>query len=89
MIGFLIVPAIIKSQLLKRCRHLREGRRRCGKSHSKIHITDDGLLELMKAHAQAIQAALMESGKVPADHVFVVAPKKPMNGQARANFTLE
>jgi hypothetical protein len=56
---------------------------------AKIPVTDDELLELMKARAQAVQAMLMESGKVPADHVFVVAPKKPMNGQARANFTLE
>ncbi|HEX4119538.1 MAG TPA: DUF748 domain-containing protein [Verrucomicrobiae bacterium] len=56
---------------------------------AQIPVTDSELFELMQARAHAVQTALLASGKVPADHLFVVAPQKTTNGHARVNFSLE
>jgi len=57
-----------------------------------IHVTDDELRELMQMRARAVQSALLESGQIPPERVFVLAPK-PINpaaqGETRANFSLE
>jgi len=59
---------------------------------AQIPVTDDELRELMQARARAVQMALLESGQIPAERVFILAPK-PINnaaaGETRANFSLE
>jgi uncharacterized protein involved in outer membrane biogenesis len=55
----------------------------------EIPVTDDELRELMQARAHAVQSALMESGKVPPDHIFVLAPAPSVQGRPRVNFSLE
>jgi hypothetical protein len=57
-----------------------------------IRVSDDDLRELMQARARAVQTLLLESGKIPADRVAIVAPKpinRSVKGEARANFSLE
>ncbi len=57
-----------------------------------LQVSDDDLRELMQARARAVQAALLESGKVSADRVAILAPKaihRSGKGEARANFSLE
>jgi outer membrane protein OmpA-like peptidoglycan-associated protein len=57
-----------------------------------IRVSDEDLGELMQARARAVQRALLESGKVPAERVAIVGPKpvnRSVTGAARANFSLE
>jgi hypothetical protein len=57
-----------------------------------IQVTDDEFRALMQARARAVESALMESGQIPAQRLFILAPK-PVNptakGETRANFSLE
>ncbi len=59
---------------------------------AEIRVTDDELRELAQARARAVQSALLESGQIPAERIFILAPK-PINtaaqGETRANFSLE
>ena len=59
---------------------------------AEIHVTDDELRELEQMRAQAVQGALLKSGQIAPERVFVLAPK-PVDaaapGEARANFSLE
>ena len=59
---------------------------------ARIPVTDDELRELMQARARTVQMALLEPGQIPAERVFILAPK-PINtaaqGETRANFSLE
>jgi outer membrane protein OmpA-like peptidoglycan-associated protein len=58
----------------------------------EIKVTDDELRDLAQARAQAVRSALLESGQIPAERIFILAPK-PINtaaqGETRANFSLE
>ncbi len=59
---------------------------------SEIYVTDDELRDLEQMRARAVQSALLESGQIKPERVFVLAPK-PIDaaapGEARANFSLE
>src|ERR1700722_16750116 len=59
---------------------------------SEIYVTDDELPDLEQMRARAVQSALLESGQIKPERVFVLAPK-PIDaaapGEARANFSLE
>jgi hypothetical protein len=58
----------------------------------QIHVTPDDLRELMQARARSVQAALVKSGKVEADRLFILAPQPvslDTKGQSRANLALE
>jgi hypothetical protein len=57
-----------------------------------IRVTDDELRDLMQARARAVEAALVETGKVSADRVTILAPKsvnRTVKGEPRANFSVE
>jgi uncharacterized protein involved in outer membrane biogenesis len=58
----------------------------------EIRVTDDELRELEQMRARAVQTALLASGRIPPERVFILAAK-PINaaaaGEARANFSLE
>lgn len=55
-------------------------------------VTDDELRELMQMRARAVQTALLKSGQIAPERVFILAPN-PINrsaqGESRANFSLE
>ena len=57
-----------------------------------IQVTDDELRALMQARARAVESALTESGQIPPQRLFILAPK-PVNqaakGETRANFSVE
>jgi len=58
----------------------------------EIKVTDDELRELEQARAQAVRSALLESGQIPAERIFILAPKPiqtAAQGETRANFSLE
>jgi hypothetical protein len=59
---------------------------------AQIPVTDDELRELMQARARAVQTALLESGQITTERVFILAPQ-PINttaqGETRAHFSLE
>ena len=59
---------------------------------AKVQVTDDELRGLAQARARTAQGGLLESGQIPAQRVFILAPK-PINpaaaGEARVNFSLE
>jgi hypothetical protein len=55
-------------------------------------VTDDELRELMQMRARTVQSALLESGQIPPERVFILAPKSinsAAQGETRANFSLE
>jgi hypothetical protein len=57
-----------------------------------IQITSDDLLALMQARERSVQAALVASGKVEGERLFILAPKPislSAQGQTRANLSLE
>jgi hypothetical protein len=59
---------------------------------AQITVTEDELRELMQARARAVQTALLESGQVPAERVFILAPQPipaAALGETRAHFSLE
>ena len=54
--------------------------------------TDDDLRELMQQRSVSVQKFLLDSGKITAERVFLVAPKSAdplVKGTARATFTLD
>jgi hypothetical protein len=57
-----------------------------------IQVTEDDLRDLMQARANRVQKYLLDTGKVTADRLFIIAPK-PVNpaarGQSRANLSLD
>jgi hypothetical protein len=59
---------------------------------AEIRVTDDELRELEQKRARAVQSALLQSGQITPERIFILAPK-PINaaapGEARANFSLE
>jgi hypothetical protein len=59
---------------------------------AEIRVTDDELRELEQKRARAVQTALLQSGQITPERIFILAPK-PINaaapGEARANFSLE
>jgi hypothetical protein len=59
---------------------------------AEIPVTDDELRELAQMRAKAVQGALLESGQISAQRVFILAPQSvnaAAQGQMRANFSLE
>jgi hypothetical protein len=57
-----------------------------------IQISSDDLRALMQARARSVQAALVNTGKVEAARLFILAPapiSPTANGEARANLSLE
>ena len=57
-----------------------------------IQVTSDDLHALMQARARNVQAALVNSGKVEAGRLFILAPAPislTAKGQSRANLSLE
>jgi hypothetical protein len=57
-----------------------------------IQVSDDDLRQLMQARARAVQSALLQSGKVSADRLAILAPKtinRSVKGETRALFSLE
>jgi hypothetical protein len=59
---------------------------------AQIPVTEDELRELIQARAKAVQVALLESGQIPAERIFVLSPR-PIHsgapGETRANFSLQ
>ncbi len=59
---------------------------------AEIPVTGDELRALMQARARAVESALTESGQIPPQRLFILAPR-PVNqtakGETRANFSLE
>jgi hypothetical protein len=59
---------------------------------AEIKVTDDELRELMQARARTVQAALLGSGQISAERIFILSTKAINNaaqGETRANFSLE
>lgn len=57
-----------------------------------ISISDDDRRDLTQARARALRDALLQSGAIAADRVFVLAPKpvdRASKGEARGDFALE
>ena len=57
----------------------------------QIQVTDDDLRDLMVARAKKVQGALLNSGKVGAERLFLLAPKKfdeTFKGEMRVNLSL-
>jgi hypothetical protein len=58
----------------------------------KIVVTDDDLRDLMKQRAAAVQAYLLNSQKVTAERLFIIAPKPfdaAFKGEERVNLNLD
>jgi ribosomal protein S11 len=58
----------------------------------KSPATDDDLRELMQHRAETVQKFLLDTGRVTADRLFLVAPKPAdpaVKGEARATFSLD
>lgn len=58
----------------------------------KIPITMDDLRDLMKARAARVQSYLLNTQKVTADRLFIIAPKavdKTYKGESRVNLSLD
>ena len=54
--------------------------------------TDEDLRELLHQRCASVQKFLLDTGKVGAERIFLVAPKAvdpTVKGMARATFTLE
>jgi hypothetical protein len=59
---------------------------------SAMQITEDDLRDLMNARAKRVQKYLLDTGKVTADRLFILAPKPvspTAKGQSRANMSLD
>jgi hypothetical protein len=59
---------------------------------AKIQITSDDLRALMQARARSVQAALVASGQVEGERLFILAPQPvslSSQGQSRANLSLQ
>ena len=59
---------------------------------AKSEATDEELGELMQHRAEAVQKFLLDTGRVTADRLFLVAPKPvdpTVKGEARATFSLD
>ena len=58
----------------------------------KTEVTPDDFRDLMQARANKVQNDLLQTGKVTADRMFVIAPK-PMNasshGEERVTLSLD
>ncbi len=58
---------------------------------SQIAVTDDDLRDLMVARAKKVQGVLLNSGKVGAERLFLLSPKKfdeTFKGELRVNLSL-
>ncbi|MDB6027353.1 MAG: uncharacterized protein JWM68_3576 [Verrucomicrobiales bacterium] len=58
---------------------------------SEIHISDDDLRDLMQDRARKVQGALLKTGKLGAERLFLLAPKtvdSSSKGETRVNLTL-
>jgi len=59
---------------------------------TKFPATDDDLIELMQHRAAAVQKFFLDTGKVTADRLFLLAPKPvdpAIKGTSRATFSLD
>jgi uncharacterized protein involved in outer membrane biogenesis len=59
---------------------------------AEIPVTDDELRALMQARARAVESALTESGQIPPERLFILAPQsvnQTAKGETRAIFSLE
>ncbi len=58
----------------------------------RIQITDDDLRDLMQARANKVQGYLLQTGKVTAERLFIIAPKPveaTTKGQSRVTLSLD
>jgi hypothetical protein len=58
----------------------------------RIQITDDDLRDLMQARGNKVQAYLLQTGKVTAERLFIIAPKPvdaAAKGQSRVTMSLD
>jgi hypothetical protein len=56
-----------------------------------LEVSEDDRRGLIKQRAQAVQAAILKTGKVAADRLFIVTPKSPSataKGESRVNLSL-
>ena len=59
---------------------------------AKAPASDDELRELMQHRAEAVHKFLLETGRVTADRLFLIAPKPidpTIKGETRATFSLD
>ncbi|NOS68714.1 MAG: hypothetical protein HOP33_02125 [Verrucomicrobia bacterium] len=59
---------------------------------AKAPASDDELRELMQHRAEAVQKFLLDTGRVTADRLFLIAPKPidpTIKGETRATFSLD
>jgi hypothetical protein len=58
----------------------------------RIQITDDDLRELMQARASKVQSRLLQTEKVTAERLFIIAPKPidaSFKGGLQVNLSLD